>query len=202
MSVVLATALSVGVLGAVCTWFFLTVGTILVWAAFVAWACFFHSDGDYAALKSTIVSNAFGSFMGWLGAMMILRSRRTRADAAGLGRTCRPHHRRRLHSVVSGAGVGVGPGHDLWVCLHVRLSSSDAGKARQGGPDFDQSGQCRVGRSAFDGDWCGVRSGLGETCGFSDQAKFGGGIAAVENLGHLLQTRRDARRQMKEMNHE
>jgi len=72
MSVVLATALSVGILGAVCTWFFLTVGTILVWAAFVAWACFFHSGEDYAALKSTIVSNAFGSFMGWLGAMMIL----------------------------------------------------------------------------------------------------------------------------------
>lgn len=72
MGGVLATAISVGVLGAVCTWFYLSVGTILVWAAFVAWACFFHSGGDSAALKSTILSNTFGSFMGWVGAMMIL----------------------------------------------------------------------------------------------------------------------------------
>lgn len=72
MGAVLATALSVGVLGAVCTWFFLKVGTILVWAAFVAWACFFHSGGDTTALKSTMISNVFGSIMGWVGALLIL----------------------------------------------------------------------------------------------------------------------------------
>jgi Protein of unknown function (DUF1097) len=183
MSVVLATALSVGILGAVCTWFFLTVGTILVWAAFVAWACFFHSGGDYAALKSTIVSNAFGSFMGWLGAMMIL--------TIPLGPVLTPQVWQGWSSSSPSSFTfcrlrcprWLGPGHDLRICLHVRLSSSDAGKARQGGPDLDQSGQCRVGRSAFDGDRCVVRPGLGETCGFSDQAKFGGGIAAVKNLG-------------------
>jgi len=62
----------VGLLGAICTWFFLTVGTILVWSAFVAWACFFHSGGDNAALKSTITSNIFGCFVGWLGALIIV----------------------------------------------------------------------------------------------------------------------------------
>jgi hypothetical protein len=67
-----ATALSVGVLGAICTYAFLSIGTILVWAAFVAWACFFQSGGDEAALKSTVISNIFGCFMGWLGAVMIL----------------------------------------------------------------------------------------------------------------------------------
>lgn len=72
MKPVSATALSVGILGALCTWFFLSVGTILVWGAFVAWACFFHSGGDNAALKSTILSNIFGCFMGWLGAVLIL----------------------------------------------------------------------------------------------------------------------------------
>jgi len=72
MKPVFATALSVGVLGALCTWMFLSVGTILVWSAFVAWACFFHSGGDNAAFKSTVVSNTFGCVMGWLGAVMIL----------------------------------------------------------------------------------------------------------------------------------
>ncbi|MCF8482924.1 MAG: DUF1097 domain-containing protein [Rhodospirillum sp.] len=72
MGAVLATALSVGILGAVCTWFFLTAGTILVWAAFVAWACFFHSGGDAGGLKSTMISNLFGSVVGWVGALMIL----------------------------------------------------------------------------------------------------------------------------------
>jgi len=72
MKPITATALSVGILGAICTWAFLSLGTILVWAAFVAWACFFQSGGDENALKNTIISNIFGCFMGWLGAVMIL----------------------------------------------------------------------------------------------------------------------------------
>jgi hypothetical protein len=72
MKPVNATALSVGLLGAICTWAFLSIGTILVWAAFAAWACFFQLGGDKAALKNTIISNIFGCFMGWLGAVMIL----------------------------------------------------------------------------------------------------------------------------------
>ena len=72
MKPITATALSVGILGAICTWAFLSLGTILVWAAFVAWACFFQSGGDENALKSTVISNIFGCFMGWLGAVMIL----------------------------------------------------------------------------------------------------------------------------------
>lgn len=60
MNSLLALAIAVGVLGGVATWFFLAVGGILIWAAFVAWACFFHSGGDGKALRSTIISNAFG----------------------------------------------------------------------------------------------------------------------------------------------
>lgn len=72
MKEVNATALSVGILGAICTWLFLTVGTILIWSAFVAWACFFAIGGNTDALKNTITSNIFGCFMGWLGAAMII----------------------------------------------------------------------------------------------------------------------------------
>jgi hypothetical protein len=48
------------------------VGSILIWAAFVAWACFFHSGGNEAALKSTIISNAFGVAVAWIAAIVIL----------------------------------------------------------------------------------------------------------------------------------
>ncbi len=72
MSVLIATALSVGVLAGVATWIFLTVGTILIWAAFVAWACFFHCGGDNAALKTTIIGTAFGVVAGWVAALVIV----------------------------------------------------------------------------------------------------------------------------------
>ena len=60
MNAIVATAVSVGVLGGVATWLFLSVGSILIWAAFAAWACYFHSGGDQAALKSTIICNILG----------------------------------------------------------------------------------------------------------------------------------------------
>lgn len=64
-------AFSVAVLGGIATWLFLTVGSILIWAAFVAWACFFHSGGDAAALRSTIISNAFGVFVAATAGLVI-----------------------------------------------------------------------------------------------------------------------------------
>ena len=72
MSSLVALALSVAVLGGVAAWLFLTVGSILIWAAFVAWACFFHSGGDVPALKSTIISNIFGVVAAWVAALVIL----------------------------------------------------------------------------------------------------------------------------------
>ena len=63
---------SIGILAGVATWIFLSAGVILIWAAFVAWACFFHSGGDEAALKSTIVCNIFGVICAWIAAIVIL----------------------------------------------------------------------------------------------------------------------------------
>ncbi len=63
MSKINSLAISVSVCGFVAVWFFLTAGSILIWAAFVAWACFFAIGGDGAALRNTIVSNAFGVFV-------------------------------------------------------------------------------------------------------------------------------------------
>lgn len=72
MSSLVALAVSVGVLGGVATLLFLSVGSILIWAAFAAWACFFHSGGNAEALKSTIVCNVFGVIVAWIAALIIL----------------------------------------------------------------------------------------------------------------------------------
>lgn len=81
MSQLVALSVSIGVLGAVATWLCLTFG-LLIWAAFIAWACYFHSGADAAALKNTIVCNAFGAFCAWVAALIILSF--PMADTLGL----------------------------------------------------------------------------------------------------------------------
>jgi len=65
MSKLLALAVSIAVLGGV--WAFLALnplaGIALVWVGFIAWACFFHTGGDAAALQKTIAGMSFGSVM-------------------------------------------------------------------------------------------------------------------------------------------
>jgi hypothetical protein len=81
MSQLVALSVSIGVLGGVATWLYLTAG-LLIWAGFIAWACYFHSGADGAALKNTIVCNAFGSFCAWVAALVILSF--PMADTLGL----------------------------------------------------------------------------------------------------------------------
>ena len=72
MSGLIALTISIGILAGIATWFFLAAGSILIWAAFVAWACYFHSGGDNAALKSTVFCNIFGVVCAWIAALAIL----------------------------------------------------------------------------------------------------------------------------------
>jgi len=72
MSQLVALSLSIGLLGGLFTW--LALGTLSVWAGFIAWACFFHCGGDTNALKQTIVGNLFGALMAWVAAVLILQS--------------------------------------------------------------------------------------------------------------------------------
>lgn len=71
MSQLVALSVSIGVLGGIATFLFLNLG-LLIWAAFVAWACFFHSGGDTNGLRNTIVGNVFGAFCAWLAAVILL----------------------------------------------------------------------------------------------------------------------------------
>ena len=71
MSQLVGLSVSIGVLGAIATFLFLNAG-LLIWAAFLAWACFFHSGGDTTALRNTIVGNVFGAFCAWVAAVILL----------------------------------------------------------------------------------------------------------------------------------
>ena len=71
MSQLVALSVSIGLLGGIATILYLNLG-LLIWAGFIAWACFFHSGGDGNALRNTIVGNAFGAFCAWLAALIIL----------------------------------------------------------------------------------------------------------------------------------
>lgn len=71
MSQLVALSVSIGVLGAIATFLFLHAG-LLIWAAFIAWACFFHSGGDTNGLRTTIVGNVFGAVCAWLAALILL----------------------------------------------------------------------------------------------------------------------------------
>lgn len=58
-------ALSIGVLGGVATWlaFGPLSSLVVIWGIFVAWGAFFHSGGDNAALRSTIICGILGAVL-------------------------------------------------------------------------------------------------------------------------------------------
>ncbi|HET7851887.1 MAG TPA: DUF1097 domain-containing protein [Methyloceanibacter sp.] len=66
MSLNTALAISLGVLGAVATWLFLGPlgGMLAIWAAFIAWGCYYHSGGKESGLQSTIICTAVGAVVG------------------------------------------------------------------------------------------------------------------------------------------
>src|SRR4029078_12354891 len=66
MSLNTALAISLGVLGAVATWLFLGPlgGMLAIWAAFIAWGCYYHSGGKETGLQSTIICTPVGAVVG------------------------------------------------------------------------------------------------------------------------------------------
>jgi Protein of unknown function (DUF1097) len=66
MSLNSALAISLGVLGGIAAWLFLGPlgGVLAIWAAFVAWGCFFHCGGGEHGLQLTIAGNVVGAIVG------------------------------------------------------------------------------------------------------------------------------------------
>jgi hypothetical protein len=81
MSQLVALSVSIGVLGGIATILYLKMG-LLIWAGFIAWACFFHSGGDTNAFRSTVIGNAYGAVWAWVAALIILSF--PMADTLGL----------------------------------------------------------------------------------------------------------------------
>ncbi len=79
-----ALAISVGVLGAIATWLFLGPlgGALAIWAAFIAWGCFFHCGAKEHGLQSAILCNAAGAIIA--GITLIAATKAGLADNLGL----------------------------------------------------------------------------------------------------------------------
>lgn len=74
MTVLFALALSIGVLAVIATWLVLgplAAFNLQIWQVFIAWACFFHTNGKTEGLKKTIPCMVFGAIDGMLAVMLI-----------------------------------------------------------------------------------------------------------------------------------
>ena len=74
MSSLVALSVSIGVLGGVATALSLgpLAGIVLIWVAFIAWACYFAIGGDQKALQNTIVCGILGAVVAWVALLVIL----------------------------------------------------------------------------------------------------------------------------------
>lgn len=73
MTVLVALAVSIGLLAVVATWVFLgplAAFQMQIWQAFIAWACFFHSGGKVEGLQKTVICMSFGAVVGMAAVML------------------------------------------------------------------------------------------------------------------------------------
>jgi hypothetical protein len=73
MSLLIALAISIGLLAVVATWLFLgplAAMNLQIWQAFIAWASFYHCGGKSAGLKNTAICMSFGTVVGAVSVML------------------------------------------------------------------------------------------------------------------------------------
>lgn len=70
MRLVLASSFSNAFLGGLATWAFLTQGDFLVWAAVIAWGCFFHTGGTPRSVITTVAGNCWGCVSAWTAGLL------------------------------------------------------------------------------------------------------------------------------------
>jgi hypothetical protein len=66
-----ALGISIGLLGAVAIWLFLTSGTIQIWIGFIGWASFYHCDGGTEGLRKSVCANLWGVVMAYIALLLI-----------------------------------------------------------------------------------------------------------------------------------
>lgn len=76
MSKLTALSVSIALLGGL--WAYLALGplagSVLVWAGFIAWGCYFHTGGDDAALKKTIAGMIYGSVLAGIALLLVVNN--------------------------------------------------------------------------------------------------------------------------------
>jgi hypothetical protein len=70
----LSSSFSNAFLGGVATFAFLSAGSSLVWAAVIAWGCFFHTGGTTRALAITIPGNLLGILTAWTAGGLLINN--------------------------------------------------------------------------------------------------------------------------------
>ncbi|AXS41702.1 DUF1097 domain-containing protein [Breoghania sp. L-A4] len=71
MDLITALAVSIGLLGGVATYLFLTIGTIQIWAAFIGWGSFYHCGGGSDGLRKSLLANIWGAIMATVALFLI-----------------------------------------------------------------------------------------------------------------------------------
>ena len=71
MHIITALAVSIGLLGAVATYLFLTVGVIQIWIGFIGWASFYHCGGGTDGLRKSVLANLWGVVMAFIALLLI-----------------------------------------------------------------------------------------------------------------------------------
>jgi hypothetical protein len=71
MRMMLSSSFSNAFLGGLAVWAFLSFGGILVWAAVIAWGCFFHVGGDNNAVRITVIGNCLGILTAWTAGIIL-----------------------------------------------------------------------------------------------------------------------------------
>ena len=74
MTVLLALALSIGVLAVVATWLVLgplAAFNVQIWQVFIAWACFYNAGGKTDGAQKTVICMSFGAVVGMLSVLLI-----------------------------------------------------------------------------------------------------------------------------------
>jgi len=73
MTLLMALAVSIGLLAVLATWLFLGPLAALnmqIWQAFVAWASHYHNGGKTDGVKKTVICMSFGAVVGMLSVML------------------------------------------------------------------------------------------------------------------------------------
>ena len=74
MPVLIALAVSVGVLAVGATWLFflpaLAMANLQVWQGFIAWGCHYHCGGKVTGTRNTIICMSFGAVVGMAAVLL------------------------------------------------------------------------------------------------------------------------------------